>query len=158
MRRGFTILEMLVAALLLGMLMSIVTMIFTQSSVAWRLGAATVMDLNVMRNRMGAITENADNAFVYAGSVYEHVSPLKEDGSIRADRPFGTLSGDASLFQGAAQSAYPAWSGQNKVLVVNDDGGTGHTFDSYVVNVMSGGPNNDIMDWQAIWSYPDDFE
>ena len=27
---------------------------------------------------------------------------------------------------------------------------------NYTVNVMSGGPNNNVDDWQAIWSFPDD--
>ena len=46
MRRGFTILELLVASLLLGMLVTILTMIFNQSSIAWRTGVAGVADLD----------------------------------------------------------------------------------------------------------------
>ena len=45
MKKGFTILELLVASLLLGMLMTILTMIFNQSSIAWRTGVAGVADL-----------------------------------------------------------------------------------------------------------------
>ena len=40
MKKGFTILELLVASLLLGMLMTILTMIFNQSSIAWRTRSA----------------------------------------------------------------------------------------------------------------------
>ena len=49
MKKGFTILELLVASLLLGMLMTILTMIFNQSSIAWRTGVAGVADLDDVR-------------------------------------------------------------------------------------------------------------
>ena len=38
MRKGFTILELLVASLLLGMLVTIMTQIVSQSSIAWSTG------------------------------------------------------------------------------------------------------------------------
>ena len=46
MRRGFTILELLVAALLLGMLVTVLTMIVNQSSIAWRTGVAGLLDMD----------------------------------------------------------------------------------------------------------------
>ena len=45
MKRGFTILEMLVASLLLGMMVTVLTMIFNQSSIAWRTGIAGVVEI-----------------------------------------------------------------------------------------------------------------
>ena len=45
MKKGFTLLEVLVASLLMGMLVTILTMIFNQSSIAWRTGRASVADL-----------------------------------------------------------------------------------------------------------------
>ena len=46
MRKGFTILELLVASLLLGMLVTIMTQIFSQSSIAWSTGTAGVVELD----------------------------------------------------------------------------------------------------------------
>ena len=52
-RRGFTVLELLVASLLLSMLVTVLTMIFNQSSIAWRTGVAGVVELNQVRTRLG---------------------------------------------------------------------------------------------------------
>ena len=60
MKKGFTILELLVASLLLGMLVTILTMIFNQSSIAWRTGTAVVEDLGDVR----------ESARVYINDVY----------------------------------------------------------------------------------------
>ena len=51
MKKGFTILELLVASLLLSMLVTMLTMIFNQSSVAWTSGLASMKMLG--RERMG---------------------------------------------------------------------------------------------------------
>ena len=51
MRRGFTMIELLVASLLLSMLVTMLTMMFNQSSIAWTAGLANVTDLG--RERMG---------------------------------------------------------------------------------------------------------
>ena len=48
-QRGFTLIEVLVASLLLGMLVVILTMVFNQSSIAWRTGKASVAEMDGMR-------------------------------------------------------------------------------------------------------------
>ena len=48
-REGFTLVEVLVASLLLGMLVTILTMVFNQSSIAWRTGKASVSVIDKMR-------------------------------------------------------------------------------------------------------------
>jgi len=153
-KRGFTILELLIASILLGMLMTILTMIFTQSSVAWRLGASSVMNLNEYRNRKGYYNEKSDVTFVYGERVCEILSPF-DDGlsggrtsSLRTDRPL-KMSGE-DVFRDAAEHGCGTVSSLSADASVKSD--------AYTVNVMSGGPNNDVMDWEAIWSYPDDFE
>ena len=45
MRRAFTLLELMVACLLLGMLVSALTMLFNTSAVAWRTGTAGVAEI-----------------------------------------------------------------------------------------------------------------
>lgn len=62
MKRGFTLIELMVASCLLGMLFVMMTMIFNQSSVAWRVGAASVSKLSDVRLQVGWFHEQADLA------------------------------------------------------------------------------------------------
>lgn len=63
MRKGFTLIELIVASLLLGMLVTVLTMIFNQSSIAWRTGVASVADLDDVRDNIAEVRDEADNAF-----------------------------------------------------------------------------------------------
>ena len=170
MRRGFTILELLVASILLGMLATILTMIFTQSSVAWRLGTAIVADMDDIRDNVAEIREEADNAFAWGSQLRRTVGPWDSRGMLRkraCDAPGSGVDSEdggkwtANVLKSKAPGLVASgnrrlWSSQNLISVGQTS--TPDTFDTYTVNVMSGGPNNDIMDWKAIWSYPDDFE
>ena len=60
-KRGFTVLELLVASLLLTMLVTVLTMIFNQSSIAWRTGVAGVVELNQVRTRLGTYHDIEDD-------------------------------------------------------------------------------------------------
>lgn len=60
-RRGFTVLELLVASLLLSMLVTVLTMIFNQSSIAWRTGVAGVVELDRVRVRLGTLHDAEDD-------------------------------------------------------------------------------------------------
>ena len=66
MKKGFTLLEVLVASLLLGMLVTILTMVFNQSSVAWRTGTAGVADLDEQRQKIAMWHSEADAALPHA--------------------------------------------------------------------------------------------
>ena len=173
MKRGFTILELLVASILLGMLTTIVMMIFSQSSISWRLGTSIVADLDDVRDNIAEIREEADNAFVWDGRVHRVLSPWSADGGLRkracdADGFEGNGdSRDADRFRAkvletkssglAATGTRKLWTSSQNLLSIGQTT-TPSSFDNYTVNVMSGGPRNDIMDWKAIWSYPDDFD
>ena len=61
MRRGFTIIELLVASLLLATLVTILTMMFNQSSIAWRTGTAGIVNLNKTRGGLGAFEDIRDD-------------------------------------------------------------------------------------------------
>jgi len=61
-RTGFTVLELLVASLLLTMLVTVLTMIFNQSSIAWRTGVAGVVELDMVRTRLGTYHDIEDDA------------------------------------------------------------------------------------------------
>ena len=60
-RAGFTVLELLVASLLLSMLVTVLTMIFNQSSIAWRTGVAGVVELDRVRLRLGTLHDAEDD-------------------------------------------------------------------------------------------------
>ena len=60
-RSGFTLIEVLVASLLLSMLVVILTMVFNQSSIAWRTGKANVAEMDEMRRRLSQIQRQADD-------------------------------------------------------------------------------------------------
>ena len=61
-RGGFTILELMVASLLLTMLVTMLTMIFNQSSVAWQVGVDSVRKLDDTRMLIGAFHDIEDDA------------------------------------------------------------------------------------------------
>ncbi len=85
---GFTLLEILVASMLLAMLITILTMVFNSSSIAWSTGKASVAEMDEVRQKMAAASIAADNAMprVDANSPSTWgvlVSPWKADGSLR---------------------------------------------------------------------------
>lgn len=170
MRKGFTILELLVASLLLGMLTTILTMIFNQSSIAWRTGTAGVADLDELRDNIAELRDEADNAFIWDRKVRRIVGLWDSEGNpndracdapgsqvYKADNnrwQANMLQKKESLLSGA--TAYTWSNGQNMFPVGQGDGtGKGKT---YTVNVMSAGPDREFDTWDDIWSYPDDFE
>ena len=64
MRKGFSLLELLVATLLFGMLMTILTMVFNQSSIAWTTGLVSVTGLGDAREQISIYARNADNVIL----------------------------------------------------------------------------------------------
>ena len=68
-RSGFTVLELLVASLLLSMLVTILTMIFNQSSIAWRTDVAGVVELDRVRTRLGTYHDIEDDALPGLGQT-----------------------------------------------------------------------------------------
>ena len=61
-KSGFTLLEILVASILMAMFITILTMVFNSSSIAWSTGKASVKEMNVLRRGMSLATIEADNA------------------------------------------------------------------------------------------------
>ena len=59
---GFTLLEVLVASMLMAMLITILTMVFNSSSIAWSTGKAGVAEMDDVRNKVAAAGLAADNA------------------------------------------------------------------------------------------------
>ena len=169
MRKGFTIIELLVASLLLGMLMTILTMIFNQSSIAWRTGLAGTADLKQVRENIAEVREEADNAFVHGGKLYRLTGLWDKRGDLRdraCDAPSSTDESEnkALLLGGSSRSGNGTWLSNLANLEPDDfkcgtvNGGTGKPAMNYAVNVMSAGPDRKFNTWDDIWSWPDDFE
>ena len=87
---GFTLIEILVASMLMAMLITILTMVFNSSSIAWSTGRATVTKMNKMRRGMAAATIEADNAipgWKVGGSLSDWgylVGPWDAQGKLRS--------------------------------------------------------------------------
>ncbi len=159
-REGFTLLEMLVASLLLGMLVTILTMVFNASSIAWRTGKAGVSQLSSIRRQLSFAQYNADNLLPCVnqkndGDVGCVTGAWKSDGTIRT-RAAAKMPGDAGFtppsfndFNSAKSTLdKPAWMRFqcNASLKLG-------SAQSYVVGVLSWGPDgerdteDDITTW-----------
>ena len=171
MKKGFTIIELLVASLLLGLLVTILTMVFNQSSIAWRIGVAGVADLDNIRDNVAELRDEADNAFIanMGGScqLFRHVGLWDEKGDLRdraCDAPGSNVQSDgggklcANLLNNSTfQVSKTTKLSDIGTLEVGLSGDAGSTR-TYSVNVMSAGPDKIFDTWDDIWSWPDDFE
>lgn len=161
MKKGFTIIELLVASLLLGMLVTILTMVFNQSSIAWRTGIAGTTDLGEARRDISLIRDEADNIF-----------PTKQ----RAQRLLGLWRNDSSddfryrACTGSDEQVGLAMFNEGNIKdvtkldelpphrgIANESMGSA-SHKTYIVNVMSAGPDRIFDTYDDIWSFPDEFE
>ena len=146
-RKGFTLLEVMVASLLLGMLVTALTMVFNQSSVAWRVGMAGVVNLNDTRSDLGKKHDNYDNILpglkTKEDMEYRAVS-LWENGQLRTDRAFGAATESLSYSDAKtakAQDISSASAGQSVSL--------------YTVGVRSYGPDGRLGTADDLTTYPE---
>ena len=165
-RSGFTLIEMLVASLLLGMLVTILTMVFNSSSIAWRTGKAGVSQLSLMRRQLSLAQNRADNLLpridiekkslvgLVAGAWHADgtvraraVSYYKEDGFFQKPNFDSYRSDDASL------NTAPPWQQLNNLGSVRY--GSSH---AYTVGVLSYGPDGKIDTDDDISTWPDEVE
>lgn len=170
MRRGFTILELLVAALLLGMLVTVLTMVFNQSSIAWRTGVAGLIDMDDVRENIANIRDEADSIYIWNKQRCRTVSVWNEE-SYSREEPFKNRAIICENGEGANKHVLD-WEKkfslnvptredakiEDLVNAVNVERTTSQTRKSWLVNVMSCGPNRNFDDYDDIWSVPDDFD
>ena len=165
MRRGFTIIELLVASLLLGMLVTILTMVFNQSSIAWRLGAADVTKMDDIRDNIAELRDEADNAFVWNDQVYRLTGLWDKNGKFRdraCDAPSSQVQSEdggkwrANILR-ARLNANNTKPNDFRLVNVGQTRANGSP-KTYFVNVMSAGPDKEFDTYDDIWSFPDDFE
>ncbi len=159
MKKAFTILELLVASLLLGMLVTILTMIFNQSSIAWRTGVAGVADLDLVRDNIATVREEADSVYIWGNEMLRVVSPWNEQGNVRK-RAISTEgeASDSSKFLQAKSLSEDSEVDDTQELISVGSGSSSGSLKSYIVNIKSAGPDGILGSWDDIWSFPDDFE
>lgn len=155
MRRGFTILEMLVASLLLGMLMTILTMLFSQSAIAWRTGIAGVADTDDVRKKVSEVRYKADSAYVWKGQAKCVRSVFDDSGNLRTDRVVGDFV-DSSSDSGWRPKVTTEMTVDYAFGYSDSLKGRSANGKNYVVNVMSAGPDREMDTYDDIWSFPDD--
>ena len=102
-RSGFTVLELLVASLLLSMLVTMLTMIFNQSSIAWRTGLGGVVELDRVRACLGTYHDIEDDALPGLGQT---ASEAGEGGM-----------GDRREIKYRTVSVFKNWSGSGRLSV-----------------------------------------
>ena len=165
MRRGFTLIELMVASILLGMLVIVLTMIFNQSSIAWRTGVATVASLGDTQRALGTFQEISDDILPGLGdrnvtggagdnrNLNNRTVSIWENDSLRlGKRAFESISGWGNAPQqtmdsaktGKAQSISGAGSGQSAGL--------------FIVGVMSAGPDRKFDTDDDVTTWPEDVE
>ena len=144
--KGFTLLEVMVACLLLGMLVSALTMVFNQSSIAWRTGMAGVVNLADTRNDLGKKHDNYDNILpglkTKEDMEYRAVS-LWKDGQLRTDRAFDVAT--ESLSYAAAMTS------REQGI---SDADSGWSVSLFTIGVRSAGPDGVFGTADDLSTYP----
>jgi len=159
MRNGFTLIEVLVASLLLGMMVTILTMVFNSSSIAWRTGTAGVAQLNDTRRQLGAFHDVRDEILPGLGDrtakgnsrslTYRTVSLWqKNSDNLRTDRAYANVQ-----WSGAPQFTMGDAAAGKQYTV---EGGRTQGGSLFTVGVRSAGPNREFGDEDDITTWPDE--
>ena len=165
-RSGFTLIEMLVASLLLGMLVTILTMVFNSSSIAWRTGKAGVSQLSLMRRQLSLAQNRADNLLPRIDTQSKSVVGLvagawHADGTVRARAVsryqgycvFTQANFDSHRRRDSSLNTAPPWQQLNNLGSLRS--GSSH---AYTVGVLSYGPDGKIDTDDDISTWPDEVE
>ena len=176
MKRGFTILELLVASILLATLVTILTMIFDQSSIAWRVGIDSQKSMKRTRLEMSAYHDVMDDALPGVGDnaiefenrtiAYRTVSVFRNwsgSGQLQSGDPSGNCQGravDKIDWSGAGIDQFDAskamMGGVLDTLTQPKD--PKKRIGDYIVGVRSAGPNRQMGDDDDITTYPEDVD
>lgn len=157
---GFTLLEMLVASLLLSMMVVALSMVFSSSASAWRIGRAGVNGLHDMRHQLSEYQLSADNALPnlrgkgvgigYVRPVWINGNELidQDGGSISLGRGFDTkdVYGGQSGLDTTAKKPFKSGLSAGSV--------NGNSFRSYSVGVGSAGPDHEWDTKDDITTWP----
>ena len=165
---GFTLIEVLVASMLLAMLITILTMVFSSSSIAWSTGKAGVSEMDNVRHDMADMGRLADNAVPRVDrqnlSQWGYlVGPWKADGTLRRraieeKMPGTSLQMDslADNFGGSTPSKWNRETGRRLWASTQPRSVriTGNA-NMYIVGVWSLGPDGKENSGDDISTWPD---
>ena len=155
MRKGFTLIEVLVATMLLAMLVTILTMIFNQSSIAWTTGMAAVTSLGDSREKISVCMNESENAILNdAGTEVLRITSIwKENGTGLRDEG-RTLRTDFEEPVSAVDLADP-----RSDRLISVAGGSVAGGDTFLVGVHSYGPDGKTggdYSWDDISTMPEE--
>lgn len=167
MKRGFTLIELMVASVLLGMLMVVLTMIFNQSSIAWRTGVAGVAELGDTRRALGAFREISDDILPGVGDKnvsggagdnrnvnYRTVSVWQKNGSgLRTGQRAYEMVGSWGFAPSITLA--DAMTGASKGI---SSAGAGQSASLFTVGVRSAGPDRKFNTEDDITTWPEEVE
>ena len=149
MKKGFTLLEVLVASVLMGMLVTILTMIFNQSAIAWRTGKAGVADMSKTERNMARYHFLADCAIPTDSGTFCVASPWKisEEGKSSPSYNFRGVVAPGSLNLGlpSGVNLYQ----NDKWLMKLDDADNVAGGSAYIVGVKSSGPDRHFGEYNG---------
>ena len=163
LKQGFTLLEVLVASVLMGMLVTILTMIFNQSAIAWRTGKAGVANMTETERKLSTIHAYADCVVPFTGGdKYCVVSPW--DDATTDDAGQFNVRGIRKASE--LHKRFETVSGNFQ----NDDGGNGQWRQTglgspdpnggkaFIVGVRSAGPDRQWETEDDISTWPDEVD
>ena len=163
---GFTLLEILVASMLLAMLITILTMVFNSSSIAWSTGKASVAEMDDVRRRVSVASMTADNALpgveVNNRNTWGYlVGPWDSKGNLRRRaivRNMGDVVGGSVLTLPTFGSGEGSWMYKNDKLWATLNPGSvqiSGKAKAYSVGVWSLGPDGKENSGDDISTWPD---
>lgn len=162
-RMGFTLIEVLVASLLMSMLVTILTMVFSQSSIAWRTGKASVAQMDSTRRRLSLVQRQADDLLpgirANDDSTFGRVmgpwnnEAWKGNRSQLRKRAVEQLGLGSTDIGSVNETANKGWF---KLSANFKDNGLGKS-SAYVVGVRSLGPDGKQGTEDDITTWPDDW-
>jgi len=165
-RQGFTLIEVLVASLLLGMLVTILTMVFNQSSIAWRTGKAGVAQLTETRHHLAVAQNRADDLLPRIdtsskSSIGRIVGAWDEDGAVRKRALTRFDAGDCQ-FTPPSFSAYSSAGTGGRIQpwaqVTGLKAMRSGSSKNFIVGVLSYGPDGRRGTEDDITSWPGDVQ
>ena len=162
-RNGFTLLEVLVASVLMGMLVTILTVIFNQSAIAWRTGKAGVADMSETERNLARIHAVADSALPYTEKGnYFVVSPWNDSNTDESTRFYGRGIATAGDIRKGFDSVTINFSGNDAGKGSWRRTGLGksklNNQSQFTVGVRSAGPDRRWDTEDDISTWPDEVE
>lgn len=155
MKRGFTILELLVASMLLGMLVTVLTQMFSQSSISWRTGVAGVVDMDEVRMKLSQARDEADNAYIWGGNTRRVLGLWDGEKGGRLRERAVDADGEYPIVMAPKLNESSTLSSFSGTPVNASGNGDNKSSDNYIVVVRSAGPDRDFNTrYDNIDSYP----